>query len=225
MFSDVILVRAFSNMLWLWVFGSILQNVTGNKKLIPVYLYGGFAGALFFILSSYFIPSGTQLIETTSLLGANAAVMSVAVAVTMLAPGYRFFRMLGGGIPIWVLTIIYMAIDIADVRSQPALGISHIGGAAVGFLFVILLRNGKDGSVWMNKLYYWFINLFNPDKKKSKYSAKEKFFYNTGSRKPYNKTSNVTEQRVDEILDKINQKGYQYLTEEEKSILKKASEE
>jgi hypothetical protein len=30
---------------------------------------------------------------------------------------------------------------------------------------------------------------------------------------------------VDEILDKINQKGYHFLTEEEKDFLRKASEE
>ena len=89
---------------------------------------------------------------------------------------------------------------------------------------LLLLRKGKDGSVWMNRLYDWFINLFNPDKK-SKTSVKEKVFYNTGNRTPYSKQAIVTQQRVDEILDKINQKGFEFLTEEEKKILKKASEE
>ncbi|HMK03223.1 MAG TPA: rhomboid family intramembrane serine protease [Ferruginibacter sp.] len=225
MFSDTGLLRALSNMLWLWAFGSILQNVTGNKKIIPIYLYGGFAGALFFIVASSVMPAASQPAEAAGLIGANAAVMSVAVAVTMLAPRYRFFRMLGGGIPIWILTIFYIAIDLAGVAKFPAHAIAHVAGAAAGFLFVLLLRRGKDGSLWMNKLYSWFIDLFNPNKKKNKYSAKEKVFYNTGNRSPYNKTSNITEQRIDEILDKINQKGYHFLTEEEKDILKKASEE
>ena len=35
----------------------------------------------------------------------------------------------------------------------------------------------------------------------------------------------VTQNRLDEILDKINQKGYHFLTDEEKSFLKKASED
>ncbi|MEP7254373.1 MAG: rhomboid family intramembrane serine protease [Ferruginibacter sp.] len=226
MFSDVVLFRAISNMLWLWAFGSILQNLTGNKKLIPVYLYGGFAGAFFFILASYLIPANKAAIDTAGLLGANAAVMAVAVAATIIAPDYRFFRHIRGGIPIWVLTVFYIVIDLAGIASQnAALAIAHIGGAIAGFLFVLLLRRKMDGSAWMNNLYSWFINLFNPDKKKKGYSAKEKVFYNTGNRKPFSKTSNVTEQRIDEILDKINQKGYQYLTEEEKAVLKRASEE
>lgn len=226
MFSDVELFRAISNMLWLWAFGGILQNLTGNKKLIPVYLYGGFAGAVFFIAASYLIPSNRAIIGSANLLGANAAVLAVAVAATIIAPHYRFFRNIRGGIPIWVLTVIYIAIDLAGVAAQPAAqAIAHIGGALAGFLFVIIMRYGIDGSIWMNNFYSWFINMFNPDKNKARNSVKEKVFYNTGNRIPYSKTSNVTEQRIDEILDKINQKGYSYLSKEEKEILKRASEE
>ena len=226
MFSDVEVFRAISNMLWLWAFGGILQNLTGNRKLIPVYLYGGFAGAVFFIAASYLIPTNKAIIDSANLLGANAGVLAVAVAATIIAPNYRFFRNIRGGIPVWVLTIVYIAIDLAGVAVQPAAQpIAHIGGAVAGFLFVMLLKNGMDGSTWMNNLYSWFINLFNPNKNKERNTVKEKVFYNTGNRSPYKKTSNVTEQRVDEILDKINQKGYNYLTKEEKDILKRASEE
>jgi len=77
----------------------------------------------------------------------------------------------------------------------------------------------------MNKLYDWFINLFNPNKKSNKQPTKERVFYNTGNRNPYSKKSIITQQRVDEILDKINQRGYQFLTDEEKQILKKAADE
>ena len=226
MFSDVEVFRAISNMLWLWAFGGILQNLTGNRKLIPVYLYGGFAGAVFFIAASYLIPTNKAIIDSANLLGANTGVIAVAVAATIIAPNYRFFRNIRGGIPVWVLTIVYIAIDLAGVAVQPAAQpIAHIGGAVAGFLFVMLLKNGMDGSTWMNNLYSWFINLFNPNKNKERNAVKEKVFYNTGKRSPYKKTSNVTEQRVDEILDKINQKGYNYLTKEEKDILKRASEE
>ncbi|MEO7308591.1 MAG: rhomboid family intramembrane serine protease [Ferruginibacter sp.] len=226
MFSDTEVFRAISNMLWLWAFGGILQNLTGNKKLIPVYLYGGFAGAIFFIAASYLIPGNKAIIGSAHLLGANAGVMAIAVAATMISPNYRFFRNIRGGIPIWILTVVYVAVDLAGVADKPAAqAIAHIGGAAAGFLFVILLKNKMDGSVWMNNLYSWFINLFNPDKTKVRNSVKEKVFYNTGNRAPFQKTSNITEQRIDEILDKINQKGYNYLSKEEKDILKRASEE
>ena len=37
------------------------------------------------------------------------------------------------------------------------------------------------------------------------------------------KIPNVNQQKIDDILDKINSKGYQFLTEEEKDYLKRAS--
>jgi membrane associated rhomboid family serine protease len=226
MFTDADLMRAFSNMLWLWAFGSVLQNLTGNRKIIPVYLYGGFAGALFFVIAAYLIPANKAAIDSIGLLGANASVMAVATAATAIAPNYRFFRNIRGGIPIWILTVIYIAVDLAGVADKPAaLPVAHIGGVVAGFLFVKMLKNNMDGSEWMNSFYNWFINLFNPNKKEQKNSIKERVFYNTGTRNPYHKTSNVTEQRVDEILDKISQKGYSALTKDEKEILKRASED
>ena len=226
MFSDTALLRILSNMIWLWAFGSILQGVAANKRVIPIYLYSGFIGAIFFLLANSLIPSLHQNAGLVGLSGANAAVVGVAVSTCMLVPDYRFFRMLGGGIPIWILLAVYLLVDFAGVATyNAAFSLSHLGGALAGCLFVILLRRGWDGSKWMNNLYNWFMNLFNPYKKSSAPSVKEKVFYNAGNRPPYRKTANVTEQRIDEILDKINQKGYNYLTEDEKNILKRAAEE
>ncbi len=226
MFSDTELVRAISNMLWLWVFGDILQNLTGNKKLIPIYLYGGIVGALFFIIATYLIPTNRAIIDSANLLGANASIMAVSVAATRIAYNYRFFKHIRGGIPIWVLTFIYIFIDIADVATAPAAqALSHIGGAFAGFLFITLLQNKIDASIWMNKSYDWFINVFNPNKKYPRTAIKNRVHYNVPKANLYNKILNVTEDKIDQILDKINQKGYNSLTKEEKDILKKASED
>jgi membrane associated rhomboid family serine protease len=39
-----------ANMLWLWAFGYIMQDLTGNKKIFPLFFYGAMAGALVFML-------------------------------------------------------------------------------------------------------------------------------------------------------------------------------
>jgi membrane associated rhomboid family serine protease len=227
MFSHAGILDMISNMLWLWAFGFILQELTGNDKLIPIYIYGGLTGAIFFILANYMIPSLSIIKNTQFLMGGGAATMAVAVATTTLAPDYRFFRNLNRGIPIWIITVIYIVIDFMGVASSTAAySLSHLGGALAGFLFVLLLRKDKDAGKWMNVAYNGFMNLFNPGKKEQKNTGfREQVFYNTGGRQPYNKKSNVTQQRVDDILDKINQKGYHFLTDEEKNILKRASEE
>lgn len=226
MFTHIGVMQALSNMLWLWAFGYILQELTGNKKIIPIYIYGGLAGALAFSLANYLIPPLRPFIGSASLMGGNAATMAVAVATTFLAPQHRFFRNLNGGIPIWVLTLVYVLIDIAGVASlSAAYSLSHLFGGLAGFIFIYLLRYNIDGSLWMNNFYDWFINLYNPNKPTPKNRIKETVFYNASGRKPFNKTSNITQQRVDEVLDKINQEGFQFLTAEEKDILKRAAED
>ena len=226
MFIHTRIIAAFTNMLWLWAFGSILQDMAGNKKLIPIYLYGGVAGAIVFIASNYAFPQLRPFVGVASISGANASIMAVAIATTTLAPDYRIFRMLNGGIPIWVLTTLFVIIDFAAVgKGGTAYHLAHLAGGVTGFLFIVALRKGHDGSIWMINLYDWFINLFNPDKKiLTPQKTKEKMFYKTGGKKPFEKTSIITQQRIDEILDKINQKGFNLLSEEEKNILKRASE-
>ncbi|MBK7885079.1 MAG: rhomboid family intramembrane serine protease [Chitinophagaceae bacterium] len=184
------------------------------------------AGGLFFILANYSIPALRPLLPTATLYTAGASTMAIAVAATTLAPNYKFFRNLNGGVSIWVLLIIYIVIDISRLaKINVAFSIAHLGGGIAGFLFVYFLRKGKDGSIWMNNLFSWFIHLFDPGKKSKTPNVKEKIFYETGNRNPYSKKANITPQRIDEILDKINSQGYHLLTDEEKSILKRASEE
>jgi membrane associated rhomboid family serine protease len=227
MFTHTGFIIIITNMLWLWAFGSILQSIAGNRKLIPLYIYGGFAGAAAFVAANYLMPALRPVVDSSFIHGGNAATMAIAVATTALAPDYRFFRMLNGGIPIWVLTLLYVIIDFAGIAGgSAAYNISHLAGALTGFMFVFSLRKGSDWSLWMNNFYDWLMNLFNPEKTKMspQRRIKEKVFYNTGTQKPFVKKSNITQQRIDEILDKINQKGYHLLTEEEKNILKRAGE-
>jgi hypothetical protein len=76
----------------------------------------------------------------------------------------------------------------------------------------------------MNNFFDWVNNLFNPDKPKKGKVVKSQLFYKAKV-EPFKKTPLITQQRIDEILDKISQKGYSSLTEEEKEMLKRASAE
>src|ERR1700754_1849914 len=73
MFSDPEVFRFIGNMFWLWGFGYILQDLTGNRKLVPIYLYGGVAGAAFFILCYAIFPKLLPDTPIVHLAGANAA--------------------------------------------------------------------------------------------------------------------------------------------------------
>ncbi|HVE60636.1 MAG TPA: rhomboid family intramembrane serine protease [Chitinophagaceae bacterium] len=214
-----------ANMLWLWAFGHILQDLSGNRKIIPIFLYGAFAGALAFIITFNLIPALKINLISAKALGASAGVMSVAIATTVLAPGYRIFPMINGGIPLWVITMIFVIIDLATIPyNNPGGHIAHLAGAGMGFLFMVILRNGKDPGAWINNFFDWVNNLFNPEKPKKGKEVKKQLFYKS-TVSPYKKTTIITQQRIDEILDKIGQKGYESLTPDEKEILKQASKE
>ena len=226
MFSHLGVWQLISSLLWLWSFGYILQDLTGNRKLIPIYLYGGFVGAIFFLLTNNIFPVLSQQVDVMPpMMGAGAALMAVAVGTTTLAPDYRIFPMINGGIPLWVLTLIFAAIDYATIASSSAgLGVAHLAGGAMGFIFIKQLGKGNDLGQWMIDLLEWFDNLFNPEKKNFNRPQKDKLYYSS-KEAPFKKVPNLTQQKLDDILDKINQEGYHMLTDEEKSFLKKASKE
>jgi hypothetical protein len=134
--------------------------------------------------------------------------------------------MISGGIPLWILTLIFVLLNFSGIRNGDlASYLAYAGAAGVGFLFIDQLRRGRDGSIWINNFFDWIGNLFNPDVKKKSKNKKDEFFYNVSNTQPFKKIPNITQKRIDEILDKINQQGYRYLTNEEKEILKRAAEE
>ena len=214
------------NLLWLWACGYILQDLTGNRKIIPIFIYGALAGAVAYMLAFNFIPPlEAQLSTETRMLGASAGIMAIAIGVTTLAPNYKIFQMLNGGIPIWIITVVYLVLDMAMIPENNAGGrIAHIAGGFMGFVFMAMMKRGYDWSMWMNDLYDWANDLFNPDKPKKGKVVKSQLFYKSRV-KPYSKSPLITQQKIDELLDKINQKGYHSLTEDEKELLKRASQE
>ncbi len=221
MFAHNSIWYLISSLLWLWCFGYILQDLAGNNKLFPIYLYGGFFGGIFFLIAANLIPAIHAHAAMFSLMGAGTSVMAVAVATTFLTPGYRIFPMLNGGIPLWVLTLIFAAIDLGTIGlSNGAVLIAHIVSGLTGFLFVYQLKRGNDIGAWIGNLADWINNLFNPEKK----HHQQEFYYKI-TQKPYEKTHRFSQQKLDEILDKINEQGYHFLTDEEKEFLKKASKE
>jgi membrane associated rhomboid family serine protease len=226
MFTDQQLFRFISNMFWLWSFGYILQDLTGNRKLIPIYLYGGIAGAVVYVMAHVLVPSIRASIQTDSLYAANCSIAAVAVSTTIISPDYRIFPMISGGIPIWILTLVFLLLNFSGVpNGEMATYCAYGAGALMGFLFIDQLRRGRDGSLWINQFFDWFGNLFNPDKKVLSKNKKDEFHYHVGGTQPFRKIPNITQKRIDEILDKINQQGYRFLTTEEKDILKRAAEE
>lgn len=157
----------FGNMVWLWAFGSVLQRKAGPGVILPLYLFGGMAGNLLYMLGMQFIPAWHPTQFFASYYGSSASVMSLAVATLLLAPDVRFFQKLngGGGIPMWIVTVLYILMAVSehlfshhDLTTLPTL----IGGAITGFLFMSAWKKGNDWGAGFNKLVYKATHLFHP---------------------------------------------------------------
>ncbi|MDE1193169.1 MAG: rhomboid family intramembrane serine protease [Arachidicoccus sp.] len=221
MFSHENLLDLFSNMLWLVAFGYILQSMSFNKKIIPLYLYGGILGGIIFIVMNAVLPDHLKHLDFLS--GAMIATTAVATGATLLTPQYKIFPMLGGGIPLWILYLVFMLINISSVANAGVAAISAIiSSALIGFIVIYQLKKGNDYGEWIYTSVYKIDDLFNPERKKSR--TEQEHFYKT-NRKPYETKERITQVRIDEILDKINTKGYDSLTKHEKEFLQRAGKE
>lgn len=221
-FSELKVFLAISNIFWLWVFGNIIQDLVGGDKLIPLYLYCGLVSAISFTAaSSIYLAAVSNGIFFT---GVSSILLGLAVAASTISPGYRFFPLIGGGIPLWVISLVYALVDLSSLSKTPVLVIPHLFSGLMGFVFIKCLQNGFDLGDWMNSSARKISGLLTPSKKQGT-SIKSASFYKQGTEKPFVKKSTITQQRIDTILDKINQHGYENLTDEEKKILNQASKE
>ena len=226
MFTHYSIWLLISNLLWLWCFGYILQDLTGNKKLIPIYLYGGLAGGIFFMLTISAFPGlRANIANVAPMMGAGPATIALAISTAVISPKYKIFPLINGGIPLWILSAIFVVIHFTTSGiSHPGFAAADVAGGLMGFVFVWQMKKGNDWSDWMINLVNWVNDLFNPEKKHRKSVEKQRLYYKS-TQQPFQKTPHVTQQRIDDLLDKINQKGYNFLSDEEKDFLKKASKE
>ncbi len=186
--------------------------------MIPLYLYGGVVAAITFVAGNSFFP---HIAHAGVFMGGSAAVLCIAIAATTLAPNYRIFPMISGGIPLWLLTAVFCIIDLMNISAGGSVLLAaHAFAGLTGFIFITELNKGRDWSAWMNRFAYWFDNLFKPETK----PISQKLFYKA-NREPFVKINRNPQKNLDEILDKINQKGLDSLTDEERNFLDQASQQ
>jgi hypothetical protein len=174
-----------------------------------VYIYAGAIGAVGFLTANLFMPA--SLHTAGPMMGAGASIVGIAVATTVLAPKYKLFPLVNGGIPLWVLTLIFLVLDFSTARVVPSILISHIIAALVGFGYMKLLQSGTNAGDWMIRFYHWGNNLLAPK--------------NTRIVKADTRSFDSTENQLNAILDKMSTVGYDNLTENEKAFLKSVSQE
>lgn len=203
------------NLLFFYWFGALVEEYLGSRRLISIYVLGGIFGGIVYILAYNFIPQFKVLSARTELLGASGAIYAVAVAAATLLPNYQFHLILIGPVRIVYIVAVYLFISVVNITGGNAGGnLAHLGGAVLGFIFIRQLQNGNDLGKPVSFILDKFENISRP---KSKLKVTHSIKRATGS-------SQVTQEEIDEILDKINRSGYESLSKEEKQKLFSASQ-
>lgn len=196
---DSILHIAF-NMLFLYWFGRIIENLIGESKIYAIYLLGGILGAVLALL--VYTLNG----HSAYLVGASGAVNAIVFAAVLLAPDYEFMLLFLGRIKIKYIAAFKLLTDLMAINAFDNLGgsLCHIGGALMGLYFIYRLKQGKDLSVGINKALSYLSSLVRQKKIK------------TPKTNPFASKSILN---IDQILDKISAHGYDSLSEQEKAFL------
>lgn len=207
------------NMLWLYWFGRIFSDYYDQKKLVSVYIMGGLAGALLYILSFNLFPAFSDIINVSIALGASASVMAIVVATATLVPDHAVYLLLLGRVKIKYIAIgIFLLTSVFDFSVNTGGKIAHIGGAVLGYAYATRFKQGKDTGRWINKVLEGIATWFKP-RKKMKVSYKKPM-----TDYEYNRVKSDHQEQLNKILEKISKGGYDSLTKKEKEILFKESQ-
>ena len=214
------------NMLFLFWFGRIIQEFLNSKRVISLYVLGGLAGGLLYILIYNFLPFYADRVTDSMMLGASAGVYAIVVGAAVFMPNYTFFLIFIGPVKIKYIAIFYVFMSFIGTTGANAGGeIAHLGGALVGWLYISQLNKGSDMGGWVINFIHFVKSLFKPQ-------PKIKVTHRSGNRRPTgskkksgtSKGADQTPQsEIDAILDKISESGYESLTKDEKQKLFNAS--
>jgi len=206
------------NMLWLYWFGQIFLHYFDQKKLVSVYILGGFAGAFIYILTFNIFPVFSDIIPVSYALGASASVIAIVIAASVYAPNHTIYLMFFGPVKLKYIALVTIAIDIISIASTNAGGhLAHLGGALFGYIYIVQLKKGNNIAGFFDRFMDSVFSIFKP-KPKIKVTYKR-----PADDIEYNKSKLQKQAEIDKILDKIAQSGYESLTKQEKEILFKNS--
>lgn len=211
------------NMLWLFWFGKIFLEYLNQRQLLATYLFGGLAGAAFYIISFNIFPKFQDAYMQSVALGASASVMAIVVGISYYVPNYKINLMFIGPVKILYIAMFSIVLDILMIRSANSGGhLAHLGGAIWGFYYIYMFKKGTDFSTLLNKVPKIRFSGGSKSYKKTKF----KNVYTNDrpvSDEDYNLRKKNEQQQIDAILDKISKSGYESLSKEEKALLFKSS--
>ncbi len=207
------------NMIGLWFVGGLVEQYLGSKRYAAFYLTCGIFGAVLYLLlnlTGNLFPNakipGLLFDDThTPLVGASAGIFGVLMAAAFIAPKARVAIL--GIIPMRMAHAVYLftAISAASLifgRSNAGGEAAHMGGAIAGFFFIRRAHLLRD-----------FFDIFGDSRGKRGAPSKV-----VRLRAALLGPAVPDEAEVNRVLDKVRVEGLGSLSENEKRLLRRATE-
>lgn len=214
MFAAPTFIKLATSMLWLYLFGNVIQTLVGRKEIYPLFLISNIIGGLVYIAvySGFMNNAGFGFF-----LGADAAILGFGVAAITISPDNKLYLTENLRIPMWILVILYAVLNIyISYSNHDFAALALLGsGAIVGLLYAIALKSGYK----IGTNIYNFISK-NLGSKKQKLDS---FESSISKARIERSQENNDEDEINQILDKINKFGMDKLTSKEKETLVNAS--
>lgn len=236
------LLHVLFNMLWLVWIGREYEEMHGSHRLLALYFIGGIGGGLLTVFLHLVFPGFGPFGGTVY--GASASVLGILMAVAILYPYKSIALLFIGTIRLIYVVIGFLVIDFLLSAGGSTSVSAHLGGALFGFLYAKAERKGIDLTSWakvffperrgrrarpastrskegvLNRMESWLASK-NKEKEVTPRKRQSKPVREYEATVEIKSTSLQSE--VDRILDKISEKGYDALTDEEKRTLFEAS--
>ena len=132
------------NMLGLYFFGGMLEQLVGARRFLLFYLASIVVGGVAQLALSLALGQGVFVV------GASGAILFLVVAMAVLRPRTPVL-MIFVPMQLWVIAVIYVALDLFGLLGSGGntAHMVHLGGAAFGF------AAAKLGWLWFDPLEAW----------------------------------------------------------------------
>lgn len=129
------------NMLWLYMFGNILETVVSRSRFFATYICGGMLGALCYLLAGL---AGNSF--SAGLTGASASILAVMASAMVMMPNLRLRLILFGEMSLKVIgAIVVVLVVLANGLGNYSVHAAHLGGFLAG-VAMGYAANGKLGT-------------------------------------------------------------------------------
>ncbi|MCC6723552.1 MAG: rhomboid family intramembrane serine protease [Saprospiraceae bacterium] len=224
------------NMVGLYMFGRIVGDLLGDRRVLPMYLLSGLAGGLAFFITANLAGSGLGI--GSFALGASAAFMGLLCIAGATAPNYLINLIIIGEVRLKFIVAFFILLDLVGISNRYNSGGSfgHLGGAAMGFLIAQQLSHGNDWTAPVNRVLdsitNFLGNLFARRRPKPKAVYRNPSLKKQPAGRPEQRANRRSssegddrsyQEQLDAILDKIKLTGYESLSAAEKEFLFNAS--